>query len=160
MSSREVAQTIHFRHAFWASSGMHEIRYSRYSTTAQCLCAVLGLLWRVKLIFTAPANNPCCLNNPCSKAYFLPAASVLQCVAVCCVAWFCFYKQSSSHWKRIVVCNIVGFFFFTTNHTNRNGSTRWGFSLRPLPLAQSLIPKVQGLALIPLDIPKGRNLNL
>jgi len=45
--------------------------------------------------------------------------------------------------------HIVGFFFFTTNHTNLNGSTRLGSPFRPPPLAQSLILTVHGLGLIP-----------
>jgi len=45
--------------------------------------------------------------------------------------------------------HIVGFSFFTTNHINLNGSTRWGFPFRPLPWAQSLILTVHGLGLIP-----------
>ena len=57
--------------------------------------------------------------------------------------------------------HIVGFFFFTTNHTTLNGSTRWGGSpLRPLPWAQSLILTVHGLGLIPPDIPTGPHLHL
>jgi len=45
--------------------------------------------------------------------------------------------------------HIVGFSFFTTNHTNLNGSTRWGSPFRPPPQAQSLILTVHGLGLIP-----------
>ena len=56
--------------------------------------------------------------------------------------------------------HIVGFFFFTTNHTTLNGITRWGSPLRPLPWAQSLILTVHGLGLIPPDIPTGPNLHL
>ena len=32
--------------------------------------------------------------------------------------------------------HIVGFFFFTTNHTNLNGSTRWGCPFRPPPMGK------------------------
>jgi len=56
--------------------------------------------------------------------------------------------------------HIVGFFFFTTNHTNLNGSTRWGSPFRPPPWAQSLILTVHGLGLFPQDIPTGPNLYL
>jgi len=45
--------------------------------------------------------------------------------------------------------HIVGFSFFATNHTNLNGSTRWGSPFRPPPWAQSLIFTVHGLGLIP-----------
>jgi len=41
----------------------------------------------------------------------------------------------------------LGFFPFTTNHTNLNGSTRWGSPFRPPPWAQSLILTVHGLQL-------------
>ena len=42
-----------------------------------------------------------------------------------------------------------GFLFFTTNHTNLNGSTRWGSPFRPPPWAKSLILTVLGLGLSP-----------
>jgi len=49
--------------------------------------------------------------------------------------------------------------FLTTNHTNHNGSTKWGSPFRPTPWAKSFTPTVRGLGLIPQDIPKGQNLN-
>jgi len=52
--------------------------------------------------------------------------------------------------------HIVGFYFFTTNHTNLTGSTRWGSPFRPPLWAQSLILAVHGLGLIPQDIPTGQ----
>jgi len=56
--------------------------------------------------------------------------------------------------------HIVGFSFFTTDHTNFNGSTRWGSPLRPPPWVQPLILTVHRLGLIPPDIPTVLNLHL
>ena len=69
------------------------------------------------------------------------------------------YGQSSSHWQRLRVSSYRGFFLFfkvTTIHTNLNRSTPF----RQPPLAQSLILTVNGLGLIPQDIPTGQNLYL
>jgi len=48
------------------------------------------------------------------------------------------YGQSSSTGRDYGSPHIVDFFFFTTNHTNLNGSIRWGSPFRPPPWAQSL----------------------
>ena len=69
------------------------------------------------------------------------------------------YWQTSSHWQRLRVSSYRGFFLFfkvTTIHTNLNRSTPF----RQPPLAQSLILTVNGLGLIPQDIPTGQNLYL
>jgi len=72
------------------------------------------------------------------------------------------HEQSSNHWQRLRVSSYRGLFFFqvTTNHTNHNGSTRWGSPSRPSLWTQSLITTVHGLVLIRQDIPTGQNLNL
>jgi len=61
----------------------------------------------------------------------------------------CLQTVIQPHYRDCGSPHIVGFAFLTTNHTNLNGSTRWGSPIRPPSWAESLILTVHRLGLIP-----------